>query len=110
LEAEGYTLHTCHCGHSYKDNFVDRLTYIVGDTDGNEAINKDDAIYLLMATFFPEDYPLEQECDFDHSGEVNKDDAIYLLMYTFFPEDYPLTVESPVAYALLPSSKRDEDE
>ena len=34
--SEGYTLHTCSiCGDSYKDNYMDRLTYIVGDTDGN---------------------------------------------------------------------------
>ena len=65
-EAEGYTVHTCPaCQDSYKDSFVDKLTYRTGDVDGNESINKDDAIYLLMATFFPEEYPLNQGCDYD---------------------------------------------
>jgi hypothetical protein len=83
---------------------------LVGDTDGNEGINKDDAIYLLMHTFFPEDYPLNQDCDFDGNGNVDKDDAIYLLMYTFFPEDYPLTVETTsTVYALVPARKEDEE-
>jgi hypothetical protein len=109
--AEGYTLHTCSgCGDSYKDNFTDRLAYMVGDMDGSETVNKDDGSYLLMYTFFPEDYPLDQDCDFDRSGTVNKDDAIYLLMYTFFPEDYPLTLDRLLVYALPPASKRDEEE
>jgi len=63
---------------------------IPGDLDGNEKVDKDDAIYLLMNTFFPEDYPVSQNADFDGNGKVDKDDAIHLLMYTFFPEDYPL--------------------
>ncbi len=87
-----------------------RTVYVVGDTDGSDKIDKDDAIYLLMATFFPEDYPLDQNCDFDGNGTVNKDDAIYLLMYTFFPDDYPLTVQSNTVYALVPNTKRDEYE
>ena len=64
--------------------------YTPGDIDGVEGINDRDAIYLLMNSFFEEDYPLNQSGDFDGNGEVNDRDAIYLLMYSFFPDDYPL--------------------
>ena len=68
--------------------------FIVGDLDGTETIDKDDAIYLLMHSFFPEIYPVYQECDYDGNGNVDKDDAVYLLMYTFFPDYYPLLTQS----------------
>ena len=64
--------------------------YVPGDIDGVEGITDADAEYLLMYTFFPEDYPVNQECDFNGDGKVNDADAEHLLMYTFFPEDYPL--------------------
>ena len=64
--------------------------YVPGDIDGVEGITDADAEYLLMYTFFPEDYPVNQECDFNGDGKVNDADAERLLMYTFFPEDYPL--------------------
>ena len=65
-------------------------TYTLGDIDGVEGITDADAEYMLMYTFFPEDYPVNQECDFNGDGFVNDADAEHLLMFTFFPEDYPL--------------------
>ena len=64
--------------------------YVVGDVNGDDEITDEDAIYLLFYTFFPEDYPVNQPCDFNGDGEVTDEDAIYILFYTFFPEDYPL--------------------
>lgn len=61
-----------------------------GDVNGDGLVNSDDAVHLLMYTFFPADYSINQPCDFDGLGTVNSDDSVYLLMYTFFPADYPL--------------------
>lgn len=64
--------------------------YVVGDLNGDGEVTDSDAIYLMYYTFFPEDYPISQDCDFDGDGEVTDNDAVYLMYYTFFPEDYPL--------------------
>lgn len=64
--------------------------YIVGDVNGDGEVTKDDAIYVLMYTFFEDEYPAHQDFDFNKDGTVTKDDAIYVLMYTFFPDDYPI--------------------
>ena len=56
---DGYSTHTCTvCGHEEKFDFKPALTYILGDINGDETINDADAVYLLMHTFFPEDYPI----------------------------------------------------
>lgn len=61
-----------------------------GDVDGNDEVNKDDAIYLLRYVLFPEKYPLEADGDIDKDGDTDKDDAIYLLRHVLFPDKYPL--------------------
>ncbi len=98
----GHTLKCTACGYTEKHNHsfdseddtscseCDFVRSFKADFDGSSVIDKDDAIYLLLNTFFPEDYPIKQSGDVDGDGDVDKDDAIYLLMYTFFPEDYPI--------------------
>ncbi len=61
-----------------------------GELDGSDGITDADAVYLLMHTYFPEEYPVQQPCDFNGDGAVTDADAVYLLMNTYFPEDYPL--------------------
>lgn len=69
---------------------------IPGDLNDDKAVTDSDAVYLLFHTFFAEEYPVNQNCDFDKDGEVTDKDAVYLLFYTFFPEEYPLpTGENP---------------
>ena len=65
-----------------------------GDLDGNNQVDSDDAIALLLfAMFGAEDYPMPDgaNLDYDGSGEVDSDDAIHLLLFAMFgEEDYPL--------------------
>ena len=118
-EKLGKKLFTCTVCSATKTEDIPKLTFVVGDLDGSNEITSADAVYLLMNTFFPEDYPItdaqKQESDFDGDGEVNSGDAVYLLMYTFFPEDYPLRNTQPAitpASALIPTkvSVKKEDE
>ncbi len=90
---EGYSVHTCKdCLTEEKFDKVEALTYILGDTNGNEIVDEEDAIYLLYATLGIDGYPLNQTGDFNGDGEVTDADAIYLLYYTLFgAEEYPLS-------------------
>ena len=65
---------------------------VAGDLDGDGAVTDRDAVYLLMFSFFPEEYPVADPttCDYNRDGMITGDDAIWLLMHTFFPDDYPL--------------------
>ncbi len=70
---------------------IAQASFTVGDLDGDDEVTDSDAIYLMYHTFFPEEYPVNQDCDFDGDGEATDNDAIYLMYHTFFPEEYPLS-------------------
>ena len=89
---EGYSVHTCTvCQYEEKFDVNAALTYILGDVNGNEKIDSDDAIHLLYYTLLPESNPINQKGDFNGDGSVNSDDAIHLLYYTLLPDQYPLS-------------------
>ncbi len=112
VSSKGEMLYTCEiCGEERKEDIpkLDQAPDEVGDLDGEEGISSNDAIYLLMHTFFPEEYPVSQESDFDNNGTVDSNDAIYLLMHTFFPEEYPLV--EPVSISVeVPTRRKDEED
>ena len=106
--AKGEKLFTCiDCGIENIEE-IPMLEQEIGDIDGEEGVSSNDAVYLLMHTFFPEEYPVSQECDIDGDGEVSSSDAVYLLMHTFFPEEYPLMPANSTPQ--VATSKRKEDE
>ncbi len=90
------------CGHAdstakaYADMFGRAFEEIAennGDIDGDGVVDNNDAVYLLYAAIFgTEEYPVSQECDYNHNGMIDEEDATYLLYHTLFGEEmYPLS-------------------
>ena len=63
---------------------------VPGDVDGNELVDKNDAIRLMMHIMFPSSYTVNQNADFTGDSVVDKADAIYLMMHIMFPSAYPI--------------------
>ena len=65
---------------------------VVGDVNGDEALNTGDAVYLLLNIMFGAgDYPITASRDMNGDGTVNTNDAVYLLLHVMFGAgDYPL--------------------
>jgi hypothetical protein len=72
------------------EQFFETLGALLGDLDGVEGINVDDAIYLLQHVLMPDLFPIAQMADFDKDGQIGVDDAIYLLQHVLMPDLFPL--------------------
>ncbi len=89
---------------TYTATYTKQYRYAAGDINCNDAVDHNDAIYLLLHTMFGGDhYPLNGvNADVDGSGTVDQEDAIYLLLHTLFGEAfYPLSTPA------LPGSKEE---
>lgn len=84
----GEKTYTCQVCQEEKKEQIDKL--VSGDLNEDFSVTDADAVYLLMYTFFPEEYTVNQSLDFNGDGSITDADAVYLLMYTFFPEEYPI--------------------
>ena len=75
-----------------ENTLVEFYSRPTGDIDGNDVVDHNDAIYLLLHTMFGQAYPLNgADGDIDGNGTVNQEDAVYLLLHTLFGEAfYPL--------------------
>ena len=80
LDAGGYTTYRCdRCGYAYQDNFVDALTNIRGDVDGNGIVDLIDVKTLLKYVNRCDADTLDLVYDINQDGKVNILDAATLL-------------------------------
>lgn len=64
----------------------------LGDIDGNDTVDIDDAVLLFQYSMLPELYPISYagNLDFNKDGTVDIDDAVRLFQYSMLPDLYPL--------------------
>ncbi len=63
-----------------------------GDVNDDGSVDRNDAIQVLYYSLFGEEqYPVNQDCNFNGDNTVDRNDAIYLLYHSIFGEEqYPL--------------------
>ena len=77
----------------------DPVCYYHGDVNGDGAISKSDALYVLyysmLGDLYPDRYPVTQDFDFSDDDKISKADALYLL-YASFGEEGMGTEQCPL--------------
>lgn len=63
---------------------------IIGDLNGDGYVDSDDAIFLMNHVNDPDNYKIDQECDFKKDGQIDSGDAVYLLYHTLLPDRFPI--------------------
>ena len=66
--------------------------YILGDLNGDEQVDIEDAILLFRYSMLPDLYPIAYlgSIDFNHDDKVDIDDAILLFQHSMLPDLYPI--------------------
>ena len=92
--------------HTFVEGVCSVCGHKLGDIDGNEALTHEDAVYLLLYTMFPENYPLNGAyVNVDGDQDVDQDDAVYLLLNVLFGDEfYPLQI-----IAVLPENEEEAE-
>ena len=90
--------------HDYENGICticQHCNYIAGDINGDNVVDQKDAIYLLLYSWYGEEfYPMEYAPgDVNSDGAVEQKDAIYLLLHSWYGEEfyplYPAPVPAP---------------
>lgn len=63
---------------------------IPGDIDGNEVVNSDDVVQLLLHISLPDMFHIDADADFTGEGDVTSDDVVQLLLHISLPDMFPL--------------------
>lgn len=89
--ADGYTDHTVSFKVSGGAVELEISISPIGDLNGDDTLDADDAIYLLYHISIGEGYPISDDCDYNGDGKLDQDDAIYLLYHTLLGDRYPIS-------------------
>ena len=90
VTAEGYSDYTLEFTIADADTALDFSISPVGDLNGDDVLDTDDAIYLLYYVTLGEGYPVTENCDYNGDGVLDADDAIYLLYHIMLGDRFPL--------------------
>jgi len=63
-----------------------------GDIDGNEEVNSDDVVQLLLHISLPDMFPIDADADFNGDSKVTSDDVVQLLLHISLPDMFPLDI------------------
>lgn len=76
--------------HTFIPGQITIRIYQRGDVNGDEVVDRKDAIHLLRYTMLPSRFPINQSGDMNGDGVVDRKDAIHLLRHTMLPSRFPL--------------------